>query len=397
MLVARQPICDRQRRSVGYELLFRAQDRRHAEVTDDEQATAHVLVTSFADIGVRQLVGSRFAAINVSRRFLLDVDPLPFGPKGVVLELLEEQHVDGALLERLHALRDAGYAIALDDYRYAPAAAPLLDVAHLVKLDVRSLGCDGVARELERLGAFRGKVVAEKVETEAEFERCLQLGFDLFQGYFFCRPELVSGRPLSTGPLRALQTAAEVSRPDVCFEEIEEIVSRDPGLTVRLLRLLNSAAFSLNRKFTTVREALVMLGERNVRQWIVLVVLAGLPAGSDELLPTALVRARLLESLAAQRGDREPPGAFVVGLFSIVDALLETPMEEILVEVPLADEHADALLRHEGPNGRALAAVLAHERGDVWDPADVGAPQASFGAAYVEAVEWAQECLAGVA
>jgi EAL and modified HD-GYP domain-containing signal transduction protein len=393
VLVARQPICDRHRHCVGYELLFRAHDREAARVVDDEQATAHVLVTAFADIGVRQLVGSHFAAINVSRRFLLDVDPLPFGPKKMVLELLEDQEVDARLLSRLQELRASGYTFALDDFRWTPTAAPLIELANMIKLDVLSLGQAGTEQELARLRDFRGRLVAEKVETEAEFERCLQLGFDLFQGYFFCRPELVAGRPLSTGSLRALHTAAELASEDVTFEQLETIVSRDPGLTVRLLRLLNSAAFSLNRKITTVREAMIMLGERNVRQWTLLILLAGLPTSADELLPTALVRARLLEQLADQRGDRQPAGAFVVGLFSVVDALLGTPMEEVLDGVPLADEHAAALLRHEGANGRALRAVIAHERGEAWDPELAGTGAAGFGAAYVEAVGWARNAL----
>jgi EAL and modified HD-GYP domain-containing signal transduction protein len=397
VLVARQPICDRHRHSVGYELLFRAHDREQALVVDDEQATAHVLVTSFADIGVRQLVGSRFAAINVSRRFLLDVNPLPFGPKNIVLELLEDQVVDSRLLARLYELRAAGYTFALDDYHWTPGTAPLLEVANMVKLDVLALGQQGTEEELARLQDFRGKLVAEKVETEAEFERCLQLGFDLFQGYFFCRPELVSGRPLSTSSLRALQTAAEVANEKVTFEQLEAIVSRDPGLTVRLLRLLNSAAFSLNRKISTVRDALIMLGERNVRQWTLLILLAGLPTSADELLPTALIRARLLEQLARQRGDDEPAGAFVVGLFSVVDALLGAPMADVLQDVPLADDHTAALLRHEGPNGRALQAVIAHERGEQWDPSLAGAQIANFGAAYIEAVDWAADALPDVA
>jgi c-di-GMP phosphodiesterase len=397
VLVARQPICDRQRRAVGYELLFRAHDPRAARVVDDEQATAHVLVTAFADIGVRQLVGDRFAAVNVTRRFLLDVDPLPFGPNGVVVELLEDQRVDAALLERVRALRAAGYAFALDDYRWSAATAPLVGLADIVKLDIRALGLDGAQAELKRLRGFHGRLLAEKVETAQEFERCLELGFDLFQGYFLFRPQLMAGRPLATGSLRAVQTAARLAGDDLGFEQLEAMVSRDPGLTVRLLRLLNSAAFSRNRRITTVRDALVMLGERNVRQWTLLILLAGLPASADALLPTALVRARLLERLAAQRGDREPAGAFVVGLFSVVDALLDVPMEELLREVPLADAHAEALLHHEGPNGRALAAVIAHERGQAWDPALAGTAPEHFGTAYVEAIDWAREALPEIA
>ena len=165
---------------------------------------------------------------------------------------------------------------------------------------------------------------------------------------------------------------------------------------MRLLRLLNSAAFPLRRRVHTVHDALVMLGVRTVRQWAMLIVLAGLPRTRDELLPHALVRARLLERLADLRGDPTPAGAFVVGLFSLVDAMLGVPMDEALGDLPLAEEHLDALLRREGPNGRALAAVDAHERGDEWAPADAGVPADRFGAAYAEALAWAFDAAPGL-
>ncbi|MFN8203779.1 MAG: HDOD domain-containing protein [Solirubrobacteraceae bacterium] len=394
VLVARQPICDRERRVEGYELLFRAHDRERALVTDPDRASAHVLVTSFADIGARALVGGRPAWINVTRRFLLEVHPLPIGPHGIVLELLEDEIVDDKLHDRLVELVQAGYTLALDDFRLTPATERLLGLASIVKIDVRAEGVAGAARQLAELDGFRGRLLAEKVEDEEEFARCLELGFDLFQGWFFCRPQLVEGRPPSSSALEAIRSAATLLSPDLSFDELERIVSRDPGLAVRLLRLLNSAAFPTVRRIATIREALVMLGERTVRRWAMLIIVAGLPASCDELVPTAMIRARLLERLAAERSDA-PDGAFAVGLFSIVDALLGCPLATVLEDLPLADEHVAALLRHEGPNGQALRAAIAHERGEDWTA--VGLDPERFGSAYVEAVEWAMATVPGLA
>jgi c-di-GMP phosphodiesterase len=391
VIVARQPICDRQREVHGYELLFRAHDPHHALVVDDEQATAQILISSFLDLGVRALVGGRWAAINVNRELLLEVVPLPFGAEQLVLELLEDQLIDDVLIQRCAQLVAAGYTLALDDFAYGPEHDALLRLARIVKLDYREHGVDGLREQIAliRGAGFRGRLLAEKVETEAEFAACLDLGFDLFQGWFFCTPEIVAGRAPSTSATNALRAAAELTFADLGFEELERIVSHDPGLTVRLLRLLNSAAVPTNRRIHTVHEALVMLGERTVRQWAMLLILAGLPVSCDELLPTALIRARLLEQLSAARGDETPDGAFIVGLFSVADAMLGATMDDVLAELPLADEHRDALLRREGPNGRALHAVLAHEQGDSWAPADAGVSPERFGAAHLEAIDWA--------
>ncbi|HEY8582662.1 MAG TPA: HDOD domain-containing protein [Capillimicrobium sp.] len=390
VIVARQPVVDRHRKTLGYELLFRAHDRERAMVVDAEQATAHVLVTAMVDIGLPALVGGRKAAINVSRDFLLSVSPLPFGPAGVVLELLEDQDIDDELIDRCVDLVTQGYEIALDDFTWTPEIAPLVPLARYIKLDVRAHGLDGLPAQLAALDGFAGFLVAEKVEDEAEFAACRDLGFHLFQGWFHCRPEIVEGRAASTSTLDTLRSAATVASDELTFEELEELVSRDPALTVRLLRLLNSAAVPTNRTITTVHDALVMLGERTVRQWTMLILLAGLPATSDTLLPTALIRARLLEQLAAERRDPEPGGAFVVGLFSIADVLLGMSMDDVLADIPLAPAHADALLRLEGPNGRALAAALAHERGESWRAELAGVAPERFGAAYLEAIGFAQ-------
>ncbi len=383
--VARQPILDARQRLTGYELLHRG------VAAYGEQATAQVLLAAFGDIGIRSLVGNRPAWINVSRRFLLDVDPLPLPPGEVVLELLENQNIDDELLGKLQELHAAGFTIALDDFTYSPVADDLLPLASVVKVDVLEGGVAHAARQAELLEPFGVTLLAEKVEDRETFEGCRALGYELFQGYFFCKPEIVQGREIPTSASSSLHDIAVLSRADATFEEIEAVVTRDPGLSLRLLRLLNSAAYSLRRRITSVHDAVTMLGARTVRQWAMLLVLGGVSADCDELVPTALSRARTLSRLAERRGG-DTDVAFSVGLLSVADALLGVTMDVALDGLPLDDAVSDALLHRAGPDGAALTAVLDYE----WGMTPVGDPGAhdALGECYAEALRWSLQTAA---
>jgi EAL and modified HD-GYP domain-containing signal transduction protein len=383
--VARQPILDQRQQLRGYELLHRGM------AVYGEQATAQVLLAAYGDIGMRRLVGAAPAWINVTRRFLLDTDPLPLSPHDVVLELLENQNLDDDLLGRLQELHAAGFKIALDDFVYDRAADDLLALASIVKVDVLAGGHSHAREQAELLRPFGVALLAEKVEDRGMFAYCLGLGYELFQGYFFCKPEIVTGREIPTSVSSSLHDIAVLSRADATFEEIEAVVARDPGLTLRLLRLLNSASFSLRKRVTSVHEAVTMLGSRTVRQWAMMLVLGGISANCDELVPTALSRARTLARLAEARGG-DTDVAFSVGLLSVADALLGVTMQDALHELPLDDAVVDALLRGEGADGAALTAVLDYE----WGMGPVGDPGAHdpLGEAYAEALTWSMQTTA---
>jgi EAL and modified HD-GYP domain-containing signal transduction protein len=383
--VARQPILDARQRLQGYELLHRG------AWTYGERATAQVLLAAFGDIGIRTLVGNRPAWINVTRRFLLDVDPLPLPPAEVVLELLEDQLFDDELLGKLQELHVAGFEIALDDFVYHPEADDALALASIVKVDVLDGGIEHAARQAELLKPFGVRLLAEKVEDRETFEACRALGYELFQGYFFCKPEIVQGREIPTSASSSLHDIAVLSRSDATFEEIEAIVTRDPGLTLRLLRLLNSAAYSLRRRITSVHDAVTMLGARTVRQWAMMLVLGGISVNCDELVPTALSRARTLSQLAERRGD-DPDVAFSVGLLSVADALLGVPMADALDGLPLADAVVDALVHRAGPDGATLTAVLDFEWG--MSPLGEAGDDDGLGACYAEALTWSLQTAA---
>jgi c-di-GMP phosphodiesterase len=383
--VARQPILDQRQQLRGYELLHRG------IATYGERATAQVLLAAYGDIGLRQMVGSAPAWINVTRRFLLDMDPLPIAPEDVVLELLENQNLDDDLLGRLQELHAAGFKIALDDFVYSKEADDILSLASIVKIDVMAGGHNHAKEQAELLRPFGVQLLAEKVEDRGMFAYCLGLGYELFQGYFFCKPEIITGREIPTSVSSSLQDIAVLSRADATFEEIEAVVSRDPGLTLRLLRLLNSASFSLRKRVTSVHEAVTMLGSRTVRQWAMLLVLGGISTNCDELVPTALSRARTLSRLAEGRGG-DTDVAFSVGLLSVADALLGVTMEDALQGLPLVDAVIDALLHREGADGAALTAVLDYE----WGMGPVGDPGSHdpLGEAYAEALTWSLQTTA---
>ena len=235
VLLARQPILDRQDRVVAYELLYRPMPLGGGPL-DPLAATASVIVNGLSDVGLDALVGPHPAYVNVTREFLLGMPSLPFAPERVVLELLEDQELDDALLQALRDLVDAGFTIALDDFHYTPEQEPLLELATIVKLDVRALTPEQLAHDAVMLKARGQWLIAEKVETDEEARRCRELGFDAFQGYFFARPAPIHGRPLPSTQIntlcRLLETGAEVD-----IDELESIIEVDLGLSQRLLRL----------------------------------------------------------------------------------------------------------------------------------------------------------------
>ena len=382
VMVARQPLVDGDLRLHGYELLFRGQ---RGETADPERWTASLIVDGLAEVGLRDLVGDALAYINVSRGFLLEVDPLPFEPGGVVLELTEDSHhADETLLARLRDLRQRGYRIALDDFSYDPALAPLIELADVIKLDVLADGLERTAEVVGHLGAFDVDLLAEKVETQAEFDACRQLGFKTFQGYFFARPCEFGGTCVSAQALAGLDTVAALNDPALTFDDLERIVSTDIGLSYKFLRYVNSGFFSLSRRIETVHDALVYLGEGNVRQWATVMSLAGSTSRPPALISLALLRARLCQRVAAARGGVPEHAAFMVGLFSVVDALLDVPMDQALERLPFSAEVNSALLGHEGPIGSILGDVVQVERGSLEVLAGIGGP-----VAYAEASAWA--------
>ena len=387
-MLARQPIFGAGMEVIGYELLHRPAPYP-GRPSDSETATSSVILGALADIGLDELVGGHRAYVNFTREFLLAVRPLPLPPERVVIEVVEDQLVDAALLDVLGELRAEGFSIALDDFVYAPELEPLLELAEIVKLDVRALSPDALAEHVARLSGRGLTLLAEKVETRAECDRCRALGFDAFQGYFFTRPALMRAQPIATWRLGALRLAA-ASEHSVSFEDVERLLRHDAGLAHKLLRYANSAALFTGTRVGSIREALLRLGSRTVLRWATMLALSGGADRADHLLVTGLVRARLCELLAADGTEADPDRAYTAGLLSVVDGLLDTPMHDVLEQLPLDESLSRALLHRDGPEGRLLKAAAAFERGDFPALAALHADPARFAAHYRAAVVWAE-------
>jgi c-di-GMP phosphodiesterase len=379
VFIARQPIFDLGLEVVGYELLFRGANQNTAVISDHHEATSTVVINALTEFGLDAVVGERRAWINVTRDFLLQgyAKALPRGR--VVLELLEDQLIDEALITALEDHRARGYQIALDDYAGSELLAAGLEHVDIVKFDILGRDRAAVQEDLGRL-AHRGlTLVAEKVETREDHEYCLELGFQLFQGYFFCKPERMEAKAVAPNRLSILQLVAALQDPKIEIAQLETLVSRDVALSYRLLRYINSAFFGLRREVDSIGRALMLLGIDNVKRWATLSIFAGVEEKPRELIETALVRARFCELVG--EGNRDQ--LFTLGLFSVVDALLDAPMEDVLASMPFPEEMRLALISREGPKGELLAAALSFERGEFVPPLD------EFASAYAEAMAWA--------
>jgi c-di-GMP phosphodiesterase len=379
VFIARQPIFDQQLEVAAYELLFRGANQNVAIVSDNDEATSTVVINAFTELGLETVVGDRRAWINVSREFLIRGLARALPRSLVALELLEDQKCDDALITSLAEHRAHGYTIALDDFVWDDARVRLLDHVDIVKVDLLGRTPESIAEDVERLRRYDLTLVAEKVETREEYEHCVALGFDLFQGYFFCKPEKMEARGVAPSRLSILQLVAALQDPRIEFSTLERLVSRDVALSFRLLRYINSAFFGLRREVASIGRALTLLGIDNVKRWATLSVFAGIDEKPRELIETALVRARFCE--LAGEGNRDQ--LFTLGLFSVVDALMDAPIEEVVNSIPFPEEMRDALIARKGPKGKLLETAIRYERGDFAPPLD------HFGEAYIEAMGWA--------
>jgi EAL and modified HD-GYP domain-containing signal transduction protein len=386
VFIGRQPIFDRGQRVVGYEILFRAEDHDRARVLDAESATATVVLNALTEIGLERIVGPHIAWINLPRESVLSGIATMLPPAAAGFEILEGQKVDDALVAGVRDLKYQGYRIALDDFEYSAEYEPLLDIVDVIKLDYLALGAERFAAQVEKLKPYPVQVLAEKVETKEAHKYCLALGCDLFQGFFYQEPELLRQRRIELTAGSMLQVISALQNSQLQFDELEPLIAHDLPLSLRLLRYINSAFFSLRHEVTSVRQALVLLGMENVRRWATLTVMGSIEGKTPELTSTALIRARFCE-LAGVASGMDGPGLFTIGMFSLIDAMLDVSLEEVTEELPFPNEMRVALLRHAGPMGRVLDAATSLEGGYFGD-AKLLVPNA--GELYVESLLWAQ-------
>jgi EAL and modified HD-GYP domain-containing signal transduction protein len=369
LFVARQPIFQRDRALAGYELLFRAGAANIFPVgMDPDKASKEIIGQTLSVFGLEALVGTKLAYVNVTRRVLVEGTYACLPAERLVLELLETLRPDPETLAACRTAKAAGYQIALDDYVDQPELADFLPLCDVIKVDFRSADERNRIEIARRYAGGSQQLLAEKVETELDFESARELGFDYFQGFFFCRPEMLSRTDIPVSKLVYLQFLSELNRRELDFKRLEQVIKQDVALSVKLLRYLKAAAFGWRTEITSIKQALSMLGERPFRRWASVLVMAALSSDRPaELLSTCLVRARFCEQLAPELGfSTRDLDLFVLGLFSMMDAVVGRPLAELLSDVALPADLVEALVPTGKPNrvGDVLGLVIAYERAD---------------------------------
>jgi EAL and modified HD-GYP domain-containing signal transduction protein len=388
VLLARQPIFDADLNLFAYELLFRStyENASGVPMIDGDKATTEVINRTFLELGIEKVLGNKRGFINLTRSFLTGERDLPFDSSQIVLEVLEDIEIDEQILESINNLNQQGYVIALDDFIFKEELRPAVQAAHIIKIDLLALSEQELIEHVTILKKENVKLLAEKVETEQQFELCKKLGFEYFQGYFFCKPTIINDKPLPDNKASALRILSELQKDDIDIDSVEILISQDASLSYKLLRTLNSAAFGLPRKIESIRQGITMLGPKTIKSWVTIIAYSDAEASTSELLTTALVRAKMSELLADSFGCI-PDTAFLVGLFSPLDAILQKPMDELLQTIPLNDDVKHALLNGDGKLGNLLNFVIPYEQNEVMCiPNNVSIE--ALNSAYLEATEW---------
>jgi len=367
-LFARQPILNAQKQVVGYELLFRdASDTEHAQFKDGDQATSEVIFHAFTDMNLDTATNGRRAFINVPPGFLGRMPEIE--KDKVVLELQETVSFTPRVVDQVKALKEQGYLFALDEFNLREDNRKALKYVDIIRLDTNQLTEDQQTKYIKQLRPYHLKFLAEKVENQEQFDQCMELGFDFYQGYFFSKPQLVEGAAMASDATVVLQLLAELNDPDLDVESVYEIISRDSVLSYKLLKLINSSYFRRAKEIDSLHHGIVLLGIPQIRNWANLLALCELDSSNNAMKNLALVRARMCELLAERMGINNVFAAFTVGLFSCLEVFTNQPMDVLLKDLRLAAEVKSALLELSGIYGLLLKNTLAYERGD-WNDLD---------------------------
>jgi c-di-GMP phosphodiesterase len=399
VFVARQPIFDTRGQLAGYELLYRrGAQSRFADGNDSQQMSVDVVIQSFLEIGVGKITGGTAGFINFGREMLLSECYTLLDPQTVVVELLEDVLADADVEAACRKMVSSGYRLALDDFVPGSSQDRLLSLADIVKVDVLHRPVEEMASLAEGLRPHGVRLLAERVETEEVHQSCRELGFELFQGYFFSRPEIIANQGTSVEQTTIIQLLNLLVDDDTNEQKVEEEFRRDPTLSYKLLRMINTAAHG-GRGVESIQFAIRLLGRGTLHRWLCLLLASSLARGGgtdSELVQTAVLRARFCEMIGSSSRNRSfAGGLFLTGIFSLMDAILRIPMAELVERVDLSDAVKAALIDRTGPYAPYLTLAEMYEAGD-WDAiaaagAEVGIDPAEIPAVYLEALVWARD------
>ena len=405
MWLARQPIFDTGGAVIGYEVLYRrfVTDTAAGGVEHSVMG-ADVLVNACLNIGLEQLTSRRAAYLNFTREMLLDRVYTLLPPDAVVIELLENVEPDEEVEEACEELVHAGYTLALDDFVWSESYGRLLELTTIVKVDVLDRPACELDEVAQRLASYDVRLLAERVETSEVRAMCAGLGYELFQGYYFARPEMVKNRALMSDDVAIIQAMSVMRDATTTDGEVEAAFTSDIGLSYKLLRMVNSAALG-GRGIESIKHALRLSGRTELSKWLALLLVSSIAArgaSNRELLHLAVQRGRMCELLGESAGqERDTSALFLVGLFSLLDAISGIPMPQLLASIALAPPLQQALVGRTGPYAGPLKLAEAYEQG-AWSSvrqhaSSSGIDEANLGALYVQSLEWTRERLLSLA
>jgi c-di-GMP phosphodiesterase len=384
--VARQAILDRAGNTWAYQLLYRDGPVPNARYSDPQSATATVLLNALMDMGLQSIVDDKIVFLSLTGQMLVDNYWELLPRHRVVVEIPADTVADASTRSALAAIQGLGNSVALAHYR-PDCSAELLRFCDYAKVDVSVTGNDTLEQALGSLRRGRARPIAHKVGTARQYDTCRNLGFSHFQGFYLSDPRVLDRRRPPTSAERLIELLRVVNDPAGKLADIERVIRGDVTLMYRLLRYLNSARFGFPRQVSSVRQAIVLVGLENIKRWASVLALASAGGKPVELLRIALIRARMCKNLTYYSGG-DPETFFMAGLFSVLDALLDRPITEILSSIPLASEISDAILERRGRAGEALDCVIAYEQGN-WKGAELrGCGPAEIASAWFRAVEW---------
>ncbi|MFZ0482783.1 MAG: HDOD domain-containing protein [Desulfobacterales bacterium] len=397
--VARQPIFNKDKELYGYELLFRDGLSNAFPDIDGDTATSKLLSNSFFSIGMKQLTSGKTAFINFPQSLLLNKIPMMFPSEKMTVEILEDVDPNEQVIRACNDIAAAGYSLALDDFVFKSDLQPLIELANIIKIDFMLTPIDEIQKMVSRFKGNHIKLLAEKIETYDNFEEALSMGFMYFQGYFFSKPEIISGKEIAPSKIILLQIVGEANRENCSFEKLETLMDKDVSISCKLLRYINSAFFKRACEIATIKHAIVLLGETEIKRFISMVATAELASDKpEELVRTSITRARFCELLGlhSQNGG-DISELFLTGLFSLIDAMLDNKMENIMQTLPLSKNIKQALLEEKGDLADYLKLVSSYESAN-WETFSSIIPKINVSEKkipefYQDAVKWADSYL----
>ena len=368
IFVARQPIFNCRQEVYAYELLYRSGAQKFYSTLNGDRASSEVITNSFLLIGLETLTRGKKAFINFTRN-LLENDVAMLLPKDhIVVKILEDIEPDEKILAACRKLKELGFLLALDDFISAEKFKPLIELVDIIKVDFLKTPPEERSAIVKKVGRERTLFLAEKVETKEDFLQAAESGYSYFQGYFFSKPDLLAGRDIPSYKLTYLKILQELNKQEIDFDRLEKLIKTDVSLSYKLLRFINSLYFGFYSEIRSIKQALVLLGQKEIYKWLSLIALKSIGENKpDELIVAAICRAKFCELLAPSVGlKHRSSDLFLMGMFSLIDAFLDRPLNEALGDLPISDEIKDALLGGQSRFRDVYELVLAYEAGD-WE------------------------------